>query len=527
MKNIVPLVLPLLAGYAELHYHLKYLYPLYYRKEPEIISDLPARLDLKSSPKLPVAVIIKDAHQFPVELKNIKVIINNGVIKNIETFEFNELINDKWFSRLIYCDLTGFSDSDVINTTVDITISRKGKTKTIINDNFPGLSKKPYRTLISDHALNLPDNWFAGDPHYHSNFTEDQVEFGADIAITKDMAIASGLSWFCVTDHSYDLDDKLDDCTKNDPELPKWQMMKKTCQSLDDGKCRVIFGEEVSIGNSKGENVHMLSLNYDKFIEGWGDSAEIWFKNKPQHLLKEIKNIKNADVLFIAAHPFEKVPLAQKLTLRRGNWSIVDYDNSGIQIMQLINSDEPKSIEKAMNIWCEYLLKGKKIFICAGNDAHGNFNVMRQINFPFLTLWETHKQTFGNWMTMINGDMNDPLAAMRTGKMIASNGPFLSFRLNELEKDWQMGETCELRHATVFYDARTTKHFGEIDTIYCYRGDIKAGKEFRFPVACPVNIALPENGYIRMSMVTKKGFFAYTNPIFTKREEKDEQGQQT
>ncbi|MDP8220037.1 MAG: CehA/McbA family metallohydrolase [Candidatus Stygibacter frigidus] len=510
-------LLPLMAiGYAELHYHLPWLYPLYHRRQPEIIADLPHRLALDKTDFLPLSIIIKDADKYPVHLQSITVeLLDTCGTCSQEIIELDIQVNSKWFSRLLFIDISSYTPNNVVFTNVNFELTCRNKPLMIKNDNFPGLSKKPFCTWLTKEGLPLPENWYAGDIHYHSDYTSDQVEFGADISSTVTMAKALGLSWFCVTDHSYDLDDTIDDFTKNDPALPKWHDMLKECNEKDSSEVRIIAGEEVSIGNNKGKNVHLLALNQKEFIDGHGDSAEVWGKNIPQHNLCEIPMYKTPENLFIAAHPLEKVSLAQKLTLRRGSWSLEDYQQGDINILQLINSDEPKKIEKDILTWTKYLLQGKKLFITAGNDAHGNFNIMRQISFPFVTLWETHKQIFGRWMTIFESTSNDPLPALATGRMIVSNGPFLAFYIHQLEDKWQMGETCPLRHGSVNYDARTTPEFGEIDTIYCYRGDLDTGKEFRFPLACPVNIALPANGYIRMSLLTTKGFTAYTNPIFT------------
>jgi hypothetical protein len=512
--NLIPIMA---VGYAELHYHLPWLYPLYFKRQPEMIADLPHRLNLSKFSYLPLLIIIKDANRFPVKLHKITALITDSAGNRYqESFNLDISIDKPWFSQIIDLDISSFPANMEISTTVTFDLNCRNKKISVVNDNFPGISRQPFRTYLAAKALNLPADWQAGDPHYHSNFTSDQVEFGADIESTQIMAKALGLSWFCVTDHSYDLDDTLHDFTKNDLALPKWQQMKKECAEYDNNEVRIIAAEEISIGNSKNQNVHVLALNQTDFIPGYGDSAEVWGKNLPQHRLSEIPQLKNTASLFIAAHPLEKVPLAQKLTLRRGNWSIDDYHQSGIYLLQIINSDEPKKIEKNIAQWTSYLLSGNKFFILAGNDAHGNFNIMRQISFPFVKLCETRKQIFGSWMTIFNSPANEPLQALQTGRMIVSNGPFLSFYIHQLEEKWHLGETCPLRHGTVQYEVRTTPEFGEIDTIYCYRGDIDTGKEFRFPVACPVNIALPKNGYIRMSLITKKGFTAYTNPIFTK-----------
>ena len=509
--------LPLISlAYAELHYHLSWLYPLYYRRQPEIIADLPHRLDLDKFDHLPLAIIIKDAHLFPVTLHKVTAVITDSSGLSVtQNFDLELMLTEKWLSRIIPLSIAKFEPEQELQIKIEFSISNKKNSYKVINDNFPGISHKTFITWIAKKTLLLPSGWYAGDPHYHSNFTSDQVEFGADIKITKTIAKAMGLSWFFVTDHSYDLDDKEDDFTKNDPRLPKWHKMRKHCSELDEPDFRVIPGEEISIGNNKGQNVHLLSINYHEFIEGHGDSAEVWGKNKPQRNLDEIPKLKSKDNFFAAAHPFENVPFIQKLTLRRGNWSSKDFQQSEINHLQLINSDEPKVIEKAVKTWTNQLLKGKKYFILAANDAHGNFNVMRQIKLPFISLWETRKQIFGNWMTIFQSDVNNPITALKSGHNIVSNGPFLSFTLKKLDRSWQFGDICPLRQASVEYQANTTPQFGEIDTIYCYRGNINTGKEFRFPVACPVVIALPQHGYIRMSLITKKGFMAFTNPIFT------------
>jgi hypothetical protein len=66
----------LLAGallfflYAETHYHFRFAPSLLYRRRPEIIADAPHRLEPGKA--LPVLLIIKDAHRFPVALQQVR-----------------------------------------------------------------------------------------------------------------------------------------------------------------------------------------------------------------------------------------------------------------------------------------------------------------------------------------------------------------------------------------------------------------------------------------------------------------------
>ncbi|NQT65217.1 MAG: CehA/McbA family metallohydrolase [FCB group bacterium] len=506
---------PLLISYAEIHFHLKYLFPRYYRKEPEIITDIPIRVIKNHKRTIPLLVIIKDANLFPVTINSVNISIegsNNTISQN---FIINKEIKEKYFSQILEVNIIEIEADQYLKIIAKLDVEIDGKPKIIINDNFPDIPSKQYKTFYAKEPLPLPDNWFAGEPHYHSIHTADQVEFGADIKSTAELAKTMGLSWLFITDHSYDLDDSLNSCTKNDATLPIWKQMQKDVQVCDSNNFRIIPGEEVSIGNSKGENVHMLAINHDEFIDGHGDSAEIWFKNKPQHSLSEIKKLHNNNNLFIAAHPIEKVPFMQKLTLRRGNWNEDDYKNSGINFIQVINSAEPNNIKRSVNYWKNLLLKGNRYHLIAGNDAHGNFNMMRQIKSPFLKLFSSQKQVFGQLFTAFNYKENQPVAGLKNGEVIISNGPFLSFQLKVENELFPIGSSCKTGKAELFFELATSKEFGKITNISVFIGDYNSRKETE--IENPENnceIELPEKGYIRMSLKTENGGVVFTNPVW-------------
>ncbi len=461
---------PFLISYAEIHYHLKYLYPKYYRKEPEIITDVPLRVIKNEKLKLPLLIIVKDANYFPVIINSVNVKIE-GKEKLSQDFIINKNIKEKYYSQILNIDVCGLGTDQFVNITVKLDVEICGIPKIIINDNFPDIPQKPYKTFYAKEALPFPDNWFAGEPHYHSNHTSDQVEFGADIKSTKELAKSMGLSWLFITDHSYDLDDSFESCIKNDADLPIWKQMLQDVKDHDSKEFRIIPGEEVSIGNSKGENVHMLAINHEKFIEGRGDSAEKWFKNKPQHFLTEIKKLHLENNLFIAAHPIEKIPFMQKLTLRRGNWNVKDYDDSNIIFLQAINSAEPNNVINSIESWKKLLLIGRKYFLVAGNDAHGNFNVMRQIKSPFWKLFSSNKQIFGNFFTAFKYKENQPVAGLKNGEVIVSNGPFLSFNLEVENKLFPIGSTCRTKKANLVYESKTSAEFGKIKNVTVFIGN--------------------------------------------------------
>jgi len=506
---------PLLISYAEIHYHLSFLYPKYFKKEPEIITDIPIRIIKNNKNTIPLLFIITDAHLYPIIVNSLNVIVDSTEQQFKLKVNIDKLINERFFSKVIEIDINDIETNQFLQIIAEIEIEINGKKKKIINDNYPNIKKVPYKTFYSNEQLPFPEDWFAGDPHYHSIHTSDQVEFGADIQSTAILAKAMGLNWVFVTDHSYDLDDSLESCLVNDRNLPIWHEMKEQVQKYNEDSFRIVAGEEVSIGNHNKENVHMLAVNHQKFIEGSGDSAEVWFKNKPQHLLKEIKDIHSKDNLFIAAHPFDKIPFMQKLTLNRGNWNEQDYIDSGITFLQAINSSDIDSMNSSIKTWKDLLLKGYKYFIIAGNDAHGNFNVMRQIKSPFWKLFSSQKQVFGKFFTVFKLNNNDPIKGLKQGQIIISNGPFLNFNLKSDSQLFKIGSTTRCKKAELTYEYITSVEFGEVKAITLYIGDCLTNTEEQ--IVNPKNhmgLNLNNKCYVRMSLTTKKDGIVYTNPIW-------------
>ena len=58
--------------YAETHYRLKFVSPLYYKKVPEIIADIPIRIIANKTTNLPILLVVKDADRYPIFYKTNK-----------------------------------------------------------------------------------------------------------------------------------------------------------------------------------------------------------------------------------------------------------------------------------------------------------------------------------------------------------------------------------------------------------------------------------------------------------------------
>ena len=70
IENIISII-PSVLLYAELHFRFKWSHSRYYLREPEILADLPYRVEPDTS--IPILLLIKDSHQFPITLHEVEV----------------------------------------------------------------------------------------------------------------------------------------------------------------------------------------------------------------------------------------------------------------------------------------------------------------------------------------------------------------------------------------------------------------------------------------------------------------------
>ena len=90
--------LPVIFLYAELHFRFKWGSSRYYQKEPEILADVPIRIEPKKD--IPILLIIKDAHLFPVILYEVNVkIYQSSVLIHSHNFPFHTPIASNWWDR--------------------------------------------------------------------------------------------------------------------------------------------------------------------------------------------------------------------------------------------------------------------------------------------------------------------------------------------------------------------------------------------------------------------------------------------
>ena len=346
-----------------------------------------------------------------------------------------------------------------------------------------------------------------------------------------------GHHFAAIADHSYDLDDEFDNYLQNDPALKKWEAFLTEVRFCNTHfkDFAMIPGEEVSCGNGRGQNVHMLVLNNPQFIPGAGDSGEKWLRTKPDLSIDKITAKPLNDTLYYAAHPEMPVPFLQRLLLRRNTWRRRDYRHTNLHGLQICNG-HPDGILAGRQSWIKLLLRGEKKFILAGSDAHGNFNRFRQIGMPHLSMHEQDDfHLYGQHRTNVFIDkplsVRSLMPALKNGAAAVHSGPFLSLTgFDDAGKKVQMGGTMRGAPVSLEISAFSTSEFGPLVRILLLKGTIgcrnesvlldesTASKTFDYSMRIPLPLP-PENGcYYRAEVYCASEsplpIMAMANPIW-------------
>lgn len=524
--------IPAVFLYAELHFRFKWSSSRYYQKEPEILADIPIRIEPNKN--IPILLIIKDAHLFPVILDEVNVnIYQSSTLIQSHNFPFQTSIDSSWWDRtkLIETkDLYG-----IIEINVQFKYKINGIKKTCNIHNYPLSSCENLTSYISEYPFPNDGNTLYGDLHYHTNLTEDEVEFGAPLRATKIAAESIGLDFFCNTDHSYDLDDMPGSWTETDPTLEKWKKSRDEIHKLNIEKPDTTFiipSEELTLHNLDGRNIHALILNNQSFLPGSGDSTEIPFDFRSDYNTHNVHDELDNESLCIAAHPLNPVPLLQWLFLKRGKWREKDILHKNLSGLQILNGCLDKGYYQGLSFWIKLLLKGYHKFIYAGNDAHGNFNIYRQIKIPMLSLYEKKEQLFGEFRTGVSfednkRDLYSTISSLKSGKCFVTNGPFIKMTCHVNDSIYEMGSTILSNNGLIIIYIISTPEFGKIKKMVIKKGILGDNSETdcftiinpeKYELNNKYEVYVDSNCYYRCEVELESGCpikrFALTNPIW-------------
>lgn len=480
--GILSLLFFAIFAYAEIHYKFKFIPSRYRIVAPEIIADVPLRLS--PGRDLPILILVKDADRYPAKIHQVSVQISSSSgPQRVVDFYIERDIVEPWWQRLLRVP-RHHEEAGWCEIRVNFKISIFGRAQHFTADNYLLTGHSPFRCYFAEELLPALPNFYTGDLHTHSSYTSDQVEFGAPPNAIAQMAQAMGHHFTAITDHSYDLDDECEDYLQNDPALKKWKSFLsevRFCNSHFENFV-MIPGEEVSCGNARGQNVHMLILNNPEFVPGAGDSGEKWLHTTPDLSIADITAKPMAHTLYFAAHPETPVPLLQRLLLRRNTWQPGDYLHWHLHGLQIWNG-HVKGMEEARRSWIRLLLHGECKTIIAGSDAHGNFNRFRQIKMPHLSMEEHDRyHLFGQHRTIAYIEQELSLqalmSALQHGATAITSGPFLAITaIGANLQNTPMGGDIFGEPATLELLAYSSQEFGPVSRVVLFKGTIGAAEE--------------------------------------------------
>ena len=411
--------------YAETHFKFKLPWSLLYKPWPEIIFDAPFQFVPGVEPYL--WIVVRDADRFPTTIKNAEIVLKartQNAQQDALLLQDAQQTQDVPQPDIIICKelnieireqmkfipiALGKIPAGAYEAHCKLTVERNGKSQTFERWNLPRLKPVPLRFKILNEMPPIAPGYAAGEMHCHTHYSADHVEYGATPEVLQLAAKAVGLDFVNCTDHAYDFAFTQEDYTKEaDSPVPRFQKLREEIAALpvkdeNGGDMPLMLaGEEVSAGNSKGENVHMTVLAPEGYLPGLGDCGRYWLENRPTRSIKQILNMTEAHCF--AAHPFQQMGLLEKFVFRRGYWKPEDLqlkNKHSIRGLQFWNGIRDEGFKLGREFWINELSKGNYLLPIGGNDAHGDLNSMTAVDLPLISLKHTRAHTFGNVRTVI------------------------------------------------------------------------------------------------------------------------------
>ncbi len=536
MLDIPATTVPFLAAYAETHFRFFPHFPnLLFKKEPEIIFDLPRRLD--PGQNLPIVLLLNEIHRFTIEPLTVAITISRKAQKPI-LFNFNDLEKyeishslDKQLRVFIFTiTREELADGEVFINAA-LTFKKGRRIETILNDNLFSSSKLPFSCFISPNHLPCNELCLYGDLHVHSMYSQSHVEFGPPLGVIDRIASSSGLSFAGITDHSYDLACSISNYLKQDQSLTRWNALKNELN--EKFKTVLIHGEEISCLNNDRKAVHLCALGLNDYISGTIDGGR---RNnnrafKQLTISQAVDEVHRQGGICFAAHPGSRAGILQQIFLHRGTWSLKDAEAS-LDAFQALNSGYNGSWDRGKAMWIKMLQSGRRIPLLAGNDAHGDFNRYRAISAPFLSIYENSQRFMGCSKVGVYNTLRDASAifnSIKNGSTFITTGPYISINYDLSPTSHAVSSrSIASTLKRLYLHAESTPEFGQlislrvltgsqgsvnervIFTKSCKAGTYEINEEFSIEDLC-------SPAYIRAEVKSSKGeevFQGYTSPCY-------------
>lgn len=344
---------------------------------------------------------------------------------------------------------------------------------------------------VNLNALPLPQfpNWYRGDVHYHTGYTDNPAERGYPLDVVKQAAIDAGMDWLLLTDHSTDL------------SVERYRDELEDVKNFRDGRLMLIRGEEVTVASGADAlltTIHMVAApSPDDPDKGFPDpkdpggasvivTGDGSVSSAAMPLKAALARISAAGGFAYAAHPFDPI----SPVMRGGTWDVAaDFlvpDGSELQaglvglepwnratlasaddmrdpfcihphedaaacFQHDVSLDQYTRLEQGIKEgWQPLLQRGLaerkdgadaplfKTFLAAGSDAHGDLDFEASMDVtdflgkPSRSInGYAEDNALGRISTVVDAPAGmgprgeNVLRALRDGRSVASNGPLL------------------------------------------------------------------------------------------------------
>ncbi len=500
--------------YAETHFKFRFPWSPLHKRWPEIFLDAPFQV-LPGKP-FSVYLLVKDADLYPIVIQSLELEV---------TDEHGEVASER-FDLDLRCDRNlihksfpllpgnlrdGFRGK--LRVSGRITAENKqGKSIRFLCHNFPGIEQRPLEIRLLEHQRPYPAGWQAGEMHCHSEYSSDPVEFGAPLRCMQEAADSVGLDFVLCTDHSYDFYYRRESYLQSINPEENFAAYRAQAEALNLERpelTTLIPGEEVSCGNSHGENVHLLVFGHERFLPGLGDGGRRGFKNHPDLTLAEtLKRLEGTPSF--AAHPKAKIGWLERKVFRRGEWREEDLE-SGVHGLQFWNGNLGSDYRDGKAFWIEQLLKGRRLLPIAANDAHGDFNQNIGVKLPLISLSQGRGHLFGKVRTLVpSADKSSSSLshAFIGNRCVCTDGPFV-----DLTRE---GDSLRIQ-------AMSNPDFGALQSVHVYGAESgeRSEKLYRDWNPEKEEMTMDEvfptsnsSGYLRAEVLTRNRNRALTSALF-------------
>jgi len=527
-------------NYAETHFKFRLPWSLLYKPWPEIIFDMAYQVIPGCAPTM--WIVVRDADRFPSVIESIKISIRKHDSDSSETrtIDLNKKVEKSFeFLPVVLGDLQpgkykidvkakvsrAVGDSGAVGDEASAAGRTSAQTAEFTRWNLPGLKPQPLTLHVLAEMPPKPEGFVAGETHCHTYFSSDHVEYGATPAVMQQAAKSVGLDFVSCTDHAYDFAFTDEDYTEEaSSPVPRFQALRDEIAALPKPPQMplMLAGEEVSAGNSKGENVHVTVLAPEGYLPGLGDCGRYWLDNKPTRKLEQILSDTKAHCF--AAHPFQQMGLLEKFIFRRGYWTSKDLHldkGHSIRGIQFWNGIRDEGFQLGREFWIEELGKGNYLLPIGGNDAHGDLNDNTAVHLPLISLKYSKAHTFGKVRTVVKLSKHNEGQAL---DLTAINKAFDGDNCYITDGPALWWERSDNDGRKILFHARNTSDFGGgFRYIRIYgRRRLSNGKLSNQEEVCmesmvgtrptvDISVNADNFGYLRAECESATGYFAMTS----------------